>query len=112
MNDVRSEPIQVATHVRRQAKGDAIFGATRDRHGRQTNQVAGRRKCRMIGGRRIDADVDALPKEIFDEAVQRAVRTVANDVVIARNKGDADFVRLHGQQHLKGETVKAMQWRP
>ena len=49
----------------------------------------------VLDRRRIDAHVDALAKEIFDQPVQRLVGAVADIIVIARKEGDAEVARLH-----------------
>ena len=68
-----------------------------DRHGRNADEVAGWREGRVLHGRRIDADLRALPQQIFDEPVERLVGAVADVIVIPRKKGNAEVARLHGR---------------
>ena len=60
------------------------------------DQLAGRRKGRRFDSGRIDPDLHPLTQQIFDQAIERLVRTVAHVIVIARKQGHAEFARLHG----------------
>ena len=73
---------------------EAIFGAAGDRDRGDVDQIAGRREGGLVDGRRIDADLHALPQQILDEAVERLVGAVAHVIVIARKEGDAEVARL------------------
>jgi len=96
VNDVGIELGEILAYPWRQAERKAILRATRERHRRQADEIAGRLERRLIDRGRIDTDMDALPQQIVYQAIEGAVRAVAHAVVIARNQGDADFVGLHG----------------
>ena len=107
MNDVRIELGEVLADSWRQAERKAILRAAGERHRRQADEIAGRLEGGLIDRGRIDADLNALPQQIADEAVEGAVRAVAHAVVIARNQGHADIVGLHGRMHLMAGAAKA-----
>lgn len=107
MNDVRGELGKIASNSRWKTERNPIFRTARNGKGRQADKVADRLEGRMRDGRRIDAHVYTLPKQVLGQTVQRTVRAVPHHVVIARNQGNANLVGLHGQQHLKVEAAKA-----
>jgi hypothetical protein len=53
------------------------------------------RKGRFGDRRRVDPDRRALPKQIFDQPVERLVRPVADIIVIAAEQRDAKVGRVH-----------------
>ena len=108
MNDVRLEFGEVTADALAKAQAKPIFGTARDRNGGDADQLTRRLECRSVRRWRIDTDLDALPKEITDEPVERLVRTVAHIVVIAREEGDPQVARFHGQKHLMVGAAKAM----
>ena len=95
MNDVRIELRKVAPDPRGQCDRQPIFRPAGNWNRWNADDVAGRCESRVLDGRRIDADLNALPQQITDEAVQRLVGTVADVIVIARKEGDAEVARLH-----------------
>src|SRR4029079_12876162 len=96
MDHVGVELGDIAPDPWRDRDRDAIFIAGRDRDCRNADQVAGRRKSRMLHGRRINPDLHALPQQVADEAVQGLVGAIADVIVIAREEGEAEVARLHG----------------
>jgi len=52
----------------------------------------------MLDRGRVDADFDALSKQIFNETVERLVGAVAHIIVIAREEGHAEVTGLHGSR--------------
>src|SRR6476469_5530691 len=96
MDDVRVELGEVAADMCRDGERKAIFGAPRDRHGGDADQVASRLESRLRHCRRIDADLEPLAEEIADQAIERLVGAIPHIIVIAREEGDAEVSRLHG----------------
>src|SRR6478672_6077729 len=84
VDNVGVELAKIAPDARRNGDRNEIFGPLEHRNGRDADEVASRRKSRMLDGGRIDAYVRALPQEIADEAVQGLVGAVADVIVIAR----------------------------
>ena len=108
VNDVGLELRKVAANALAQAQPKTIFGTAGDWNRGDADQLTRRLECRSVRRWRIDTDLDALPKEITDEPVERLVRTVAHIVVIAREEGDPQVARFHGQKHLMVGAAKAM----
>ena len=98
MDDVGSEKLKVAANPAREGNRQPIFGAAWNRDRRNADEVARRRESGMVGGRRIDPHLDALPQQIADEAIERLVGAVAHVIVIAREQGHAQVVWSHGQR--------------
>ena len=108
MNHVRLELGKVAANALAKAQAKPIFGTAGDRNGGYADQLARWLEGRSVRRWRIDTNLDTLPKEKTDEPVERLVRTVAHIVVIAREEGDPQVARFHGQKHLMVGAAKAM----
>ena len=74
-----------------------VFGAPRNGDRGQGDEISGRLESRSVGGGRIDPDPGALSKQIGDQPVQRLIGTVPDIIVVAREEGDSQIARLHGQ---------------
>src|SRR3954447_22711459 len=95
VDNVRVELGEVAPDPRRQSNRQPIFCAGGNWDRGDADEIAGRRESGVLDRRRIDADLDALPQQVSDEAVQRLIGAVADVIVIARKEGDAEVARLH-----------------
>ena len=95
MDDIGSEFGKVAANAFWKPDWQAIFGAPGYRERGDADEISGRRKRRIFDSRRIDANLDALPEQVSDEAVERLVRPVPDIIVIARKEGHAKVARLH-----------------
>ena len=51
----------------------------------------------MLDRRRINTHLRTLTEQVPDQAIQRLVRTITMVIVIAREEGDAEVTRLHGE---------------
>ena len=96
MDDVRLELGEVALGRTRKRDRQPIFRSTGNWNGRDADDISRCRKRRLIDGWRIDADVNPLPEQVANKAVERLVGPIAHVIVIARDEGDAKVGRLHG----------------
>ena len=95
MDNVGVEIGKIAADGAGEAGREAIFGALGNGEAGQADEVSGRGECRRIGRRRVDSHRVALAQKIADEPVERLVGAVADVIIIAREKGDAEW-RRHG----------------
>ncbi|GAA4643262.1 hypothetical protein GCM10023115_12220 [Pontixanthobacter gangjinensis] len=117
MKDVRFKRLDIFTDPFRNAQRKPEFAATGKWDGWQADKIALRFKRRRLRGRRIDADLRALTQQIFNEAIKRLIRAIANVVIIAAKKGNAKIRRLHGWSALScraafGESELAVNLEP
>ena len=95
MDNVGVEIGKVTADGAGEAGREAIFGALGNGEAGQADEVAGRRKGRRIGRRRVDSHRVAVAQKIANEPVERLVGAIADIIIIARKKGDAEW-RRHG----------------
>jgi len=90
-------------HARRGSHGP-IFRPSGNGDGGKVDQIPGRRESGRLGDRRIDPHRRALAQQIAGEPVQRLVRPVADIIVIAAEKGDAEVRHVHlgSDRHIGG----------
>ena len=94
-NDVRLERFEIPLNAAREPHGNSIFLARRETESTGTltrSPVGG--NAGFVDRRRIDADLGALAKQIFDQPVEGLVGAVPDIIIIAREKGDAKFARV------------------
>ena len=95
VNDIGAELSKIAANPFGKPDRQAVFGATGYRERGNADEIAGRRKRRIVHGRRIDAHLDALPEQVTHKSVECLVRSVADIIVIARKERHAEVGRLH-----------------
>ena len=96
MDDIGAELSKIAADPFGKPDRQAIFGAPGYRERGNADEISGRRERRIVDGRRIDAHLDTLPKQVSDKAVERLIGAVTDVIVIAREEGHAKVGRLHG----------------
>ena len=95
MDDIGSELRKIAANALGKPDRQAIFGAARYRERGNADEIARGRERWILDGRRIDAHLDALAKQVSNKAVERLVRAVTDILVIARKEGHAEVGGLH-----------------
>ncbi len=81
---VGRERLEALAHPGRERQRNAVLSPAGYRKRRHADKLAGRLEGRLLGHRRVDADICSLAQEIADKAVERLVRSVTNIVVVAR----------------------------
>src|SRR5690349_4665485 len=95
VDDIWVEVGKIAADARRKRNRQSILRPARDRDRGDIDEIAGRGERRMLDGRRIDPQVDALPEQIIRQAIERLVGAVAHIIIVARKEGYAKVARLH-----------------
>ena len=70
--------------------------------GWHADQIAGRRKGRLVGRRRIDAQRHAMVEQVARQPVERLVRAIADIIIVSAEHRDAELGRLHPRAHSAG----------